>query len=157
MRTRACMWVPWRIQHPTRMRHIVTSIVASRSSTSEFSTLSHKRCSFREKTLLNKMYVFIFSTTFIWNISHSKRNLTRYCQKCRNFFIWSTRYSCQILMKLKFSWQSFEKKAQIWRLIKIRAVGAELYLIDRRTDEQTDMRRLIITFRNFANAPKKFY
>jgi hypothetical protein len=34
--------------------------------------------------------------------------------------------------------------------MKIRAVGAELFLADRRTDM-----KLIVAFRNFANAPKK--
>jgi hypothetical protein len=35
--------------------------------------------------------------------------------------------------------------------MKIRLVGAELV----HTDGQTDMTKLIVAFRNFANAPKK--
>jgi len=35
--------------------------------------------------------------------------------------------------------------------MKIRLMGAELF----HTDGQTDMTRLMVTFRNFANAPKK--
>jgi len=38
--------------------------------------------------------------------------------------------------------------------MKIRPVEAELFNADRQTDGQTDMRKLIIGFRNFANAPK---
>ena len=34
--------------------------------------------------------------------------------------------------------------------MKIRQVGAELY----REDRRTDMTKLIVAFRNFANAPK---
>jgi len=38
-------------------------------------------------------------------------------------------------------------------------VGVEVFHVDRRTnaraDEQTDMTKLPLTFRNFANAPKK--
>ena len=64
-------------QHATRMRHIVTSFVAPRSPLN-FSTLSHKRYDFRKKAIEHKMCVFIFSTTFVWNISHSKKNLARY-------------------------------------------------------------------------------
>ena len=45
--------------------------------------------------------VFIFSTTFVWNISHPK-NWAKYDQKWVLVFIWSTCYSCQILMKLEF-------------------------------------------------------
>ena len=45
----------------------------------------------------------------------------------------------------------FSKKSQISGFIKIRPVGAELFHADR----QTDMTKLIVAFRNFANAPKK--
>ena len=44
----------------------------------------------------------------------------------------------------------FRKKALISCLIKIRPVGAELFL----ADGQTDMTKLIVAFHNFANAPK---
>ena len=33
-----------------------------------------------KKKLLNIKYVFIFSTTFVWHISHSKKNRSRYDQ-----------------------------------------------------------------------------
>ena len=33
-------------------------------------------------------------------------------------------------------------------------MGAKLFHEDRRTDGRTDMAKLIVTFRNFANAPK---
>jgi len=39
--------------------------------------------------------------------------------------------------------------------MKIRPVGAELFHAGRRTDERTDMTKLIVAFRNFANEPKK--
>jgi len=37
--------------------------------------------------------------------------------------------------------------------MKIRPVGAELYHVERRADGRTDMTKLIVAFRNFANAP----
>ena len=43
------------------------------------------------------------------------------------------------------------KKPQILNFIKIRAVGAELFHADRRTD----MTKLIVTSRNIANATNK--
>jgi len=57
-----------------------------------------------------------------------------------------------ILMKLEFSRQSFGKKknTQISYFMKIRPVGAELF----HSDSGTDMTKLIVAFRTFANAPK---
>jgi hypothetical protein len=39
--------------------------------------------------------------------------------------------------------------------MKIPIVGAELMNADLRADGQTDMTKLIVAFRNFANAPNK--
>jgi hypothetical protein len=55
-------------------------------------------------------------------------------------------------MKLKFSWQFFEN-AQISNFMTIRSVEAELFHADRRM--YTDMKKLILAFRNFAKAPNK--
>ena len=52
------------VQHATRMRHIVTSFVASLAPP-YFSTFSHKRHDFREKVTKCKMRVLIFSTNFV--------------------------------------------------------------------------------------------
>jgi len=41
-------------------------------------------------------------------------------------------------MKLKFSWQIFEKKTQIQNFMKIRPVGAELFLSDRQMDRHDE-------------------
>jgi len=77
-----------------------------------FSTLSHKRHNFGGKKLLNIKCALIFSTTFVWNISHSK-NSARYYHKSTQVFKWSIRGSRQILTKLKFSRQIFEKYSNI--------------------------------------------
>jgi hypothetical protein len=52
---------------------------------SYFSTLSHKRYSFRERVAEYKMYVLIWSTNFVWNISHS--------EKCQRDVIVSVQYT----------------------------------------------------------------
>jgi hypothetical protein len=62
-------------------------------------------------------------------------------------------YSFKVLMKLEFSRQILEN-TQTSKLIKIRPVGAELFNADTRMDRQTDM-KLIVAFRNTANAPNK--
>jgi hypothetical protein len=47
------------------------------------SKLPHKRHDFRGKKLLStKCVCLIFSSTFVWYISHSKKNLAKYNHKC---------------------------------------------------------------------------
>ena len=58
------------------------------------------------------MCVLIFSKT-LSKTSHSKEHLAIYCHKCENFSMSNSRYSCRILIKLKSSWQSFEKRPNI--------------------------------------------
>jgi hypothetical protein len=94
--------------------------------------------------------VLIFSTTFVSNIFHSKKNRARCDQKCRLVFKYSTRYSFQILMKLKF-YRHTSQNIQISNSTKNLPVGAELFHADRRTD----MKKLTARFHNFANTPKK--
>jgi hypothetical protein len=65
------------------------------------------------KTLLQIKNTFWFSTNFVWNFSHFKKNWARHYHKCTYLFMQSTCYSCQILMKLQFSWQSFKKFSNI--------------------------------------------
>ena len=48
----------------------------------------------------------------------------------------------------------FSKNTQISNFLKIRPVGVELFNVDRRTDIQIDMTKLIVAFCNFAKAPK---
>jgi hypothetical protein len=117
-----------------------------------FSTLSHKRHDFRKKKINteHKICVLIFSTIFVWNISHSKKNWARYDQKCILVFMWSAGYSCESLMKIGFSRQFFFRNTQKSNFTKIRPVGAELFHADRRTD----MTKLIVAFRDFVKASK---
>jgi hypothetical protein len=48
----------------------------------------------------------------------------------------------------------FEKSTQTQKFMKIRPQGAKLLDADGRIDK-TDMKKLIVAFRNFAKAPKK--
>jgi len=63
----------------------------------------------------------------------------------------STLYSCQILMKREFSKQIFEKSSNI--KFHDNLSSASRVLPCERTDRRTDM-KLIVAFRNFANAPR---
>jgi len=55
---------------------------------------------------------------------------------------------------LNFSTFVFSKNIQIPNFMRIRPVGAELFHVDRRAEGGTGMTKLIVTFRNFANAPQ---
>jgi hypothetical protein len=69
------------IQHAKRMRRIILSPTAC-PAVPYFSTLSHKQRNFREEVIEHKMCVLMLSTTFVWNISHSKKNSARNYHNC---------------------------------------------------------------------------
>jgi hypothetical protein len=59
-----------------------------------------------------------------------------------------TRYSCRIIMKPEFSQQIFEKTSN-YKFHQNLSIGSRVVPCG-----QTDMTKLIVVFRNFANAPK---
>ena len=122
------------------MRHI--AICGLPRSTKFFNFIS-QTARFSGKVTEHKMCVLIFPTIFVWNISHSKKNLARCDQKCISVFMYSTGYSCQILMKLEFSRLIFGKSVQ-WE-------PSCSTWTDGRTDgnDEADSRSS-----HFANAPK---
>jgi len=76
-----CVFVALGIQHAKRMSGIILLSVACQTVPC-FSTLSYKSLDFRGKEVTkHKMCVLIFSTTFVRNLSHSKKNWARYYQK----------------------------------------------------------------------------
>jgi hypothetical protein len=90
-----------------------------------------------KKRLVTTKCVIWFSLQLLfWNISHAKKNSARYDQHFILVFIWSIRFSGQILMKLQF-WRQIFENPQICISIKIRPVGAELSHGNGRTDRQT--------------------
>jgi hypothetical protein len=70
-----------------------------------FSTLSRLQRDFRKKVIEHELWVLIFSASFI---SDFKKNLRRY-HKCTSVWVWNTRYSCQVWMKLVLLQQIFKK------------------------------------------------
>jgi len=95
----------------------------------------------KKKVTEHKMCVSIFSATFVTLIIQHNT--------IKNVY----RYSCAILTKLEISPKIFEKYSNP-NFMNIRPVGAELFYADGWKDEQTDMTKLLIAFRKFANAPK---
>ena len=146
------LWVP-----SVKCACVILSSVAW-SALQYFSTLSLKRDDFRKKVIEHKMCVLIFSTTFVWNISHSKKKLARYDHKCISVFMNSNRYSSQILMKLEFSRQICEKywDSKFHETSSIVSRVVPRGRTDGRSDRQTDRHdeANFTVFRNFQNAPK---
>ena len=91
---------------------------------------------------------FDFLYKLVRKISHSEEKWARYDKKCTLVFMWSTRYSCPILIKLEFSWHIFEKSSNI-EFLEVLPIGSRDIPYGR-----TDMTNLIVSFGNFANAPK---
>jgi hypothetical protein len=95
------------------------------------------------------MCVLIFSTTLfetllvvIWNE--------------RDMIWWSSRKVPFILVQFYWHFNFFDrfsKNLQISNFMKIRLGGAEFFHAEGRTDRRKDMTKLIVAFRNFANAP----
>jgi hypothetical protein len=137
-----------------RMRHIV---VCGLSSSTIFSTLTHKQHDLKKKKRLLKIIVcfdllYKFCLTHFF---HYEKIWARYDQKCILVSIYSTRYSCLVLMKLEFSRRIFEKYSNMkfhenpFRWSRVVQCGRT----DGRTDRQTDLTKLTISFSNFAKAP----
>jgi len=94
------------------------------------------------------MWVLSFSTTFVWYSFHSKKNWARDDRKCILVIMLSTRYSCPSSMKLEFSSQIFEKSLYN-KFCENPYSGIRVVVC-----VQTDMTKLTVAFRNFANTPK---
>jgi len=132
------------------------------------------RCAIFGKRILN----LIFSTTFVWNISHFKKNSARY-HKCTQVFMYSNRYTCQIFntlnaelnpichllallgahhilhvsrIRVNKAWISVTDfwSVLVSNFIHISSLRAELFHANR----QTGMTNLIGGFHNFEKAPK---
>jgi hypothetical protein len=107
---------------------------------------------FSEKVTERKMFILLFSTTFVQSISYSKKNLARYSQKCRNVFMQSTRYFCRVLIKSEFSRHIFEKKPLKYQVLSKSVQWEPNCFVG--SDGQKDMTKPLVAFSNFANAPK---
>ena len=79
--------------------------------------------------------VCFVATNFFSKTSHSKQNSAGYSHKCIRFVMPTTRYSCQILIKLN-SLDKLTTNPQITNFMKIHPLGAELFHAGVWTDGQ---------------------
>jgi hypothetical protein len=113
----------------------------------------------RTKLLILKC-VLIFSTNSVRNVSHFKKNWARYKKKLRIGLHVKCRYPRQILMKLEFSLEIFEKYSSI----KFQKQSVELEtncsIADRladRYDEAKILHTLNLTKNLMPSDPNVFY
>jgi len=106
-----------------------------------------------KRVTVHKIWALIFSTISVWDIPHSKKNWTRYDHKCLVVFMYSTGYSCRIFTKFEFSTNVFEKYSNFIKCHENPSSGSRVVPCGQ-TDRQTDMTKLIVAFRNCANAPE---
>ena len=108
-----------------------------------------------EKKTEYKMY-FDLLYKFVWKVFHHKKKWARCGHKCVLVFVQSTRYYCQVLMKIDFSRQIFEKYRNIKFHENPLSEAESFYGTDRQTqtDRRKNMANPIVAFRSFSKAPK---
>jgi hypothetical protein len=117
------------------------------------------------QTLLNIKHVFCFSyNLFFWNISHSKKNSVSY-RKCTyvlcKYSLFLSDFDEPRIILTDFrkiilyyiSWKSVQWDSSFFMRTD-RHIGGRT---DGRTDRQTDEKKLIVAFHNFANTPDVTY
>jgi len=102
------------------------------------------------------MCILIFSTTFVRNISNFKKNWERYDKK--NSIGLSVEYpsflsNCNEIWFFPTVFRKISKHQISWKSVLWKPSGS--MRTDGRTDGRTDITKLIVAFRNFANASKK--
>jgi hypothetical protein len=91
----------------------------------------------KEKSVTErKMCALIFSTTVVWNISHSMKNWARYDKNVIGLYAVYTVF-CTILMKLEISGHFFEKYSNI-KFYENPSSGPKLFHADGKKDGRTD-------------------
>jgi hypothetical protein len=110
------------------------------------------KCYWTQNVIEHKMCVLIFSVIFVWNCTHSTNNRARYN---RNVF-WPFKWNAVILVRLQWVLNflgRFYKNPSSIESYQNPSSGGPVAPGDR-TDRRTDMTKLTVALRNFANASK---
>ena len=80
----------------------------------------------------------MYVSSFVWNISHYKKNSVRHYRKFTNVYMLRNRYSFQILMQFGISWQICENYSN-YKFHENSSSGSRVVPYEQR-DRQTDRR-----------------
>jgi hypothetical protein len=128
-----CVFVALVIQHAMRMRHIV---ICSLSGSIIFSPhYLTKGTIFKRKCYCIKIYVLIFSATFVWK--NERDMIKMYIGLHVNYPLFLSDFNETWIFLDRFS-----RNPKISNFMKIRPDGAEVFQADGRT--QTDVTKLIL-------------
>ena len=111
-----------------------------------------QKCFWTQNVIGHKMCVLIFSVIFVWNCTHSTNNRARYN---RNVF-WPFKWNAVILVRLQWVLNflgRFYKNPSSIESYQNPSSGGPV-APGGRTDRRTDMTKLTVALRNFANASK---
>ena len=101
------------VRHEKRLRRMYCHLWPVRLLQFFFATSPQKRRGFRKKNVEHRIRVLIFSAAFFsCKVPHSKKNSAKYYNKCAHVLMLSTRYSCQILIKVGFFYGFSKKKTR---------------------------------------------
>ena len=149
------MFVDLGIQRAIRMRNIdIRGLSGSKifiHIIPQTTIFKKKKWNKIKKKLLNTKCVLIFSTTFVWNISHSKKNWARWSKTYIGLHV-----KYPLLLSHFYETWIFSKYFGKCRNIKFyenQSTGSQVISCGR-TVGPTDMMKVTGAFRNFPNAPK---
>jgi len=119
----------------------------------DFSTLSHKRHDFRKKKKSSVKCVFWFSPQLLSEVFLILRIIEG--ATIINIYIGLDVKYLLCVSNFNVTWKfgKILENTQTSNVMKMRPVGIELFCATR----QTDMTKLVVTFRFFANSPKREY
>jgi hypothetical protein len=108
-----CAFVALVMQYATHMCHIFVCDLPHSTIFLHIISLKAKK---KKKITEHKMCVLIFSTTFVWNISHSKKNWARYDWSSLKYPLalsdfnktWIFLTEFRKILKYKISWKSVQ-------------------------------------------------
>ena len=145
------MWIPGRVGLCMCVRgySLINPACNALQSASHFSTLSHEWCDFRRRSYWTQNVCFDFLYNFCLKHFSFYEEFSKTSSKMAKRF--HVKYPL-FLSDCNETWifpTDFRKKAHTSSLIKIRALGADLFY----ADEQTTM-KLIVAFRNSAKERK---